>query len=78
MTTLPFSAEAEFSAYWARQPMPPRAAWLDQYAALLGKFRPRRTVDAAYRAAEDSFTRQSCCHPRLALACDLMLGPLQD
>lgn len=73
---LPLANEAEHAAYWTRQPMPPRAAWLDQYATLLGKARPGVTPDEAYLAAENAFARESFCHPRLALACDLMLGPL--
>lgn len=58
--------------------MPPRAAWLDQYATGLGKLKPGIRPDEAYVAAERAFARESFCHPRLALACYLMLGPLQD
>ena len=71
----PLANEAEHAAYWARQTLPPRAMWLDLYATLLGKARPEMTPDDAYLAAQVSFARQSFCHPRLALACDLMLGP---
>lgn len=71
----PLANEAEHARYWAAQPMPARAAWLDQYATLMGKFKPATTPDEAYRAAERSYSVQGFCHPRLALASDLMLGP---
>ncbi len=74
----PLANEAEHAAYWARQPMPPRAAWLDQYATLLGRARPNMTPDEAYAAAEIAFARESFCHPRLAVACYLTLGPLSS
>lgn len=45
---------------------------------LLGKVKPGMRPDEAYLAAEKAFARESFCHPRLALACYLMLGPLQD
>lgn len=70
----PLAHEAEHAAYWARQPMPPRAAWLDQYATLLGKVRREMTPDEAYQAAQSAFARESFCHPRLVLSLDLMLG----
>ncbi|MCW5664038.1 MAG: hypothetical protein KIT35_09405 [Piscinibacter sp.] len=72
---MPISDEVAHARYWATQPMPTRAAWLDQYATLMGKLNPATTPDEAYRAAERSYSVQGFCHPRLALASDLMLGP---